>query len=250
MSFLSMLRNNPTKKESKIRRKLEHNKLGFIFQQPVRINNKPIIVDFYHPSKKIIIEIDGNSHKNLLKDIYRDYGLLQQGYLVLRYNNDQKSSLIINDIKSHVNSNHTRKTSLKKLNKLFNVIFKRYFFQSKPSMINIDIINKQKFTKLSGWKAGNNKRTMTFKFLSAKNVVNEPQTYIKCRTKRKTSNFSNEMIFVYNTDKLQRAKNVYLLINELHFSSGAVARIYNISRSNVWRLWKIGKKLNTKRVTN
>jgi len=243
MSFLSMLRNNPTKKESKIRRKLEHNKLGFVFQQPLRINNKPIIVDFYHPSKKIIIEIDGNSHRNLLKDIYRDYSLLQRKYLVLRYNNNQKTSLIVSNIKSHMNSKYIRKASLKKLTELFEVIFKRYFFQSKPEMINIDIINKQKLTTLSGWKAGNKKRTMIFKFFSAKNTVNDSQTYIKCRTKRKTTNFNNEMIFIYNTDKLQQAKNSYLMIKELQFSANAVAKIYNMSRSNVWRLWRIGRKL-------
>lgn len=49
------------------------------------------IVDFYCSAKKLVIEIDGDSHfqnKNLSKDLERTEYLQSLGYIVIRYNND------------------------------------------------------------------------------------------------------------------------------------------------------------------
>ncbi len=45
------------------------------------------IVDFYCPGKKLIIEIDGDSHANSKTDPIRSDFLAHLGYKILRYNN-------------------------------------------------------------------------------------------------------------------------------------------------------------------
>ncbi|MBQ7353453.1 MAG: endonuclease domain-containing protein [Clostridia bacterium] len=53
------------------------------------------IVDFYIPSKKTVIEIDGSQHyeaDNLKKDKIRDSELMDLGISVLRYTNDDVNS--------------------------------------------------------------------------------------------------------------------------------------------------------------
>ena len=85
------LRKNMTDAErviwSRIRRK---QLLGVQFNR-----QKPIadfIVDFYAPSIKLVIEIDGSQHyeqEHLLRDKQRDIALTKLGLRVLRYDNRQ-----------------------------------------------------------------------------------------------------------------------------------------------------------------
>jgi len=51
---------------------------------------KYFIVDFYVPSKKLIIEIDGGIHKNQVKyDKKRESILLSMGYRIIRFPNQE-----------------------------------------------------------------------------------------------------------------------------------------------------------------
>jgi very-short-patch-repair endonuclease len=48
------------------------------------------IVDFYCPSEKLIIELDGDSHGDYIQiqnDIERDENLVNLGYLIIRFEN-------------------------------------------------------------------------------------------------------------------------------------------------------------------
>jgi len=233
MSFLSMLRDNPTAKELKIRRKLKHNKLNFVFQQPLKINNKPIIVDFFHAKKKIIVEIDGNAHINLLKDIYRDYWLLQQGYLVLRYNNDQKIKFIVEDIKSNIYSNSVREKSIDKLNRFFKFTFERYFFQSNNKLIKFDILNKEKYEPISQWKNCNNiqnkERETFFRFVIMTDIANNKYKCIECKNK------VNKIIQPIELNLIERDKVIRILI-DMGMVSHYIQKIFSLSRKQIYNI--------------
>ena len=233
MLFLSMLRNNPTKKELKIKKQFESNKLDFIFQQPLRINNKPIIVDFFHAKKKIIIEIDGNAHINLLKDIYRDYWLLQQGYLVLRYNNSQKTNHIIKDIKNNTRSASVREKSIDKLNRFFKFTFERYFFQSNDKLIKFDILNKEKYEPISQWKNCNNiqnrERETFFRFVIMTDIANNKYKCIECKNK------VNKIIQPIELNLTERDKVIRILI-DMGMISHYIQKIFNLSRKQVYNI--------------
>ncbi len=52
----------------------------------------PCITDFWIPSKKLCIEIDGDYHKNEKQELYdlrRDYEMKKSGFKVLRVKNGQ-----------------------------------------------------------------------------------------------------------------------------------------------------------------
>jgi len=61
---------------------------GFVFQYPIG----KYVVDFCHPDKKIIIELDGDVHytdaATQVKDARRDRYLTAQGYRTLRFTNE------------------------------------------------------------------------------------------------------------------------------------------------------------------
>lgn len=80
----------------------EEKRLWYHFLKDLNCNVKrqkvihQYIVDFYIPSKSIIIEIDGEQHfleDGKKKDAIRDQNLYSLGYTVLRYSN--------NDIRFH-----------------------------------------------------------------------------------------------------------------------------------------------------
>lgn len=81
------LRKNMTKEE-------RHLWYDFLKALPINVNRQKVIgdfiVDFYIPSKNIVIEIDGTQHfeeKGLQKDHLRDAFLVKKGLIVLRYSN-------------------------------------------------------------------------------------------------------------------------------------------------------------------
>ncbi len=83
------LRNNSTDAERKLWCLLRNRQLGgfrFRRQQPIG----PYIVDFFCPTAKLIVELDGSQHgeeENLLRDEARTKWLQSRGYRVVRFVN-------------------------------------------------------------------------------------------------------------------------------------------------------------------
>ncbi len=83
------LRRKMTPAEKTLWEKLRHNHLnGFQFRRQQIIDG--YIVDFYCHAKALIIEIDGDIHKQQIEyDIERDAHLLSRGFSVLRFTNEE-----------------------------------------------------------------------------------------------------------------------------------------------------------------
>ncbi|PTM08290.1 MAG: cytosine methyltransferase [Bacteroidetes bacterium] len=88
--FRKGLRNNATKAEAKLWQALRRSQLEnrkFRRQQSI----KNYIVDFYCPSEKLIVEVDGKIHDNMVNSEY-DYKRTEQleklGFKVIRFDND------------------------------------------------------------------------------------------------------------------------------------------------------------------
>ncbi|MDX2002842.1 MAG: DUF559 domain-containing protein [Chitinophagales bacterium] len=84
------LRNNLTPAEATLWQCLKNSQLlGRKFRRQHSIEN--YIVDFYCPTEKLVIELDGGIHLDAIvmeNDLARDARLLQLGYRVLRFQND------------------------------------------------------------------------------------------------------------------------------------------------------------------
>ncbi|MEM6834888.1 MAG: DUF559 domain-containing protein [Pseudomonadota bacterium] len=79
------MRNNPTEPEKRLWRHLSGSKLGgHKFRRQAVIG--PYIADFLCAQKKLIIEVDGDTH-DLKEDARRDAALLSFGYHVIRITN-------------------------------------------------------------------------------------------------------------------------------------------------------------------
>lgn len=76
---------------------------NLVFRRQHSIGN--YIVDFYCPSDKLIVELDGDSHgdySQISDDILRDEHLQRLGYTVLRFENRfvfQDPEYVLNEIK-------------------------------------------------------------------------------------------------------------------------------------------------------
>lgn len=83
------LRKNLTEPEKILWSKLSRKSFsGIKFRRQHGIDN--YVVDFYCPDKKLIIEVDGDSHtevESLRKDKVRTKYLASLGYKIVRYNN-------------------------------------------------------------------------------------------------------------------------------------------------------------------
>ena len=99
------LRNDPTMAELVLWQKLNHGQLGHKFRRQQSIGH--YIVDFYCPTAKVIVELDGSIHgegNNREKDKTRQLFLEAQGFIVLRYRNDQikhEMTTVLQDIKRY-----------------------------------------------------------------------------------------------------------------------------------------------------
>ncbi|MEK7194091.1 MAG: DUF559 domain-containing protein [Patescibacteria group bacterium] len=95
------LRRRSTLQENKLWNELRNNKLGVKFKRQHSISG--YILGFYCFRKRLIIEIDGESHSsNKEYDNVRDKYFSDLGYLTLRFKNkevDDKISRILNRIK-------------------------------------------------------------------------------------------------------------------------------------------------------
>lgn len=82
------LRNNATPEERLLWKQLQGSKLGFKFIRQFSVDN--YVVDFYCPSKRLAIELDGGVHKKTIKyDEYRTSYLEAFSIKVLRFNNSE-----------------------------------------------------------------------------------------------------------------------------------------------------------------
>lgn len=90
MSFVRELREKGTQAEMMLWRELHDSRIGFKFRRQVNIG--PFVVDFCCFSKKLIVELDGQVHKNVDKrkaDLNRTKYLEKLGYKVVRFWNDE-----------------------------------------------------------------------------------------------------------------------------------------------------------------
>jgi very-short-patch-repair endonuclease len=106
--YRSQLRNNMTPAEAQLWKILRKKHLnGRKFRRQFSIGD--FILDFYCPSEKLGIELDGNPHFNVValqKDYYRDIILKNQGIRILRFENKlvfENQELIIEAIISNFN---------------------------------------------------------------------------------------------------------------------------------------------------
>ena len=100
------LRNNLTPAEAKLWTLLKNGALkGRKFRRQHSIQN--YIVDFYCPSEKLIIELDGQGHFNpdqAINDADRDKNLMTLGNTILRFENKlifQTPDLVLAEIERH-----------------------------------------------------------------------------------------------------------------------------------------------------
>lgn len=75
------LRTNMTESEKKLWQRLRRDSLGVRFRRQVPIG--PYILDFFCPSKKLAVEVDGELH-NASRDANRDQFLLELGIETIR----------------------------------------------------------------------------------------------------------------------------------------------------------------------
>lgn len=94
--YARKLRRNQTPGERALWRKLRAERFhGFKFRRQVPLG--PYIVDFLCMEKKLIIEIDGDSHYEpgaQVRDAKREHYLRTQGFHVLRFGNGQTCTAI------------------------------------------------------------------------------------------------------------------------------------------------------------
>jgi len=88
-NFAKVLRRNMTDAERKVWQHIRGGRfMGFKFKRQAPIGN--YVVDFVAPTAKVIIEVDGGQHAELAnEDAGRSAFLEQQGYLVLRFWNNE-----------------------------------------------------------------------------------------------------------------------------------------------------------------
>ena len=79
------MRNDPTEPEKRLWRHLSNAQLGgYKFRRQAVIGH--CIVDFLCPTRRLIVEVDGDTH-DATADAVRDAALLKQGHRVLRFTN-------------------------------------------------------------------------------------------------------------------------------------------------------------------
>ena len=77
------MRHQPTESEAKLWEALRGGKLGVRFKRQVRIGG--FVVDFLAPAVKLVVEVDGGSHRGRdAADARRDGKLARMGYRVVR----------------------------------------------------------------------------------------------------------------------------------------------------------------------
>ncbi|MGL4447240.1 MAG: endonuclease domain-containing protein [Shewanella sp.] len=89
-AFRQQLRRNMTEPERRLWQQLRHEQLGVKFRRQHGIGH--YIADFYCPSHKLVIEVDGESHfstQGRASDGQRDQFMHALGLRVMRFTNQQ-----------------------------------------------------------------------------------------------------------------------------------------------------------------
>ena len=82
-----LLRNNATPQEVVLWSRLRDSQLGFKFRRQASIGN--FIADFYCPTRKLVVEVDGSQHIDSESDKERTKFLNTAGVYVLRFWNNE-----------------------------------------------------------------------------------------------------------------------------------------------------------------
>lgn len=102
--YRSYLRNNPSKEECIVKRKLDQLKVKYIFQKGFYNGNKHCIVNFYLPKPlRVCIEIYGDNQEKL-KSKGNDKYLIRRGLKPVRLNSNNVNEfnpLSIDSIRKH-----------------------------------------------------------------------------------------------------------------------------------------------------
>src|SRR6187549_245326 len=87
------MRQAPTDSEARVWRALRSSQLGVAFRRQVPVLG--FIADFYAPSARLIVEVDGGYHaQRLIADARRDRKLKRAGYRVVRL----QAELVMRDL--------------------------------------------------------------------------------------------------------------------------------------------------------
>lgn len=81
------LRRNLTEAERTLWFAINRGQLGYKFRRQVPIG--PYVVDFAALEPRLVIEVDGGQHADSARDVVRDAWLKEQGFVVLRFWNDE-----------------------------------------------------------------------------------------------------------------------------------------------------------------
>ena len=91
------MRQAPTDSEARLWRALRSSQLGVAFRRQVPLLG--FIADFYSPSARLVVEVDGGYHaRRVTADVRRDRKLACAGYRVVRL----QAELIIRDLPAAV----------------------------------------------------------------------------------------------------------------------------------------------------
>ena len=91
------MRQSPTDSEARLWRALRSSHLGVAFRRPVPLLG--FIADFYAPSARLVVEVDGAYHaRHVTADARRDLKLTRAGYRVVRL----PAELVVRDLPAAV----------------------------------------------------------------------------------------------------------------------------------------------------
>jgi very-short-patch-repair endonuclease len=91
------MRQAPTDSEARLWRALRSSQLGVAFRRQVPLLG--FIADFYAPSARLIVEVDGGYHaRRVTADARRDRKLLRDGYRVVHI----QAALVLRDLQAAV----------------------------------------------------------------------------------------------------------------------------------------------------
>ena len=87
--YVKKNREKPTEAEKRAFDLLKELEVGFVFQHPIDVKGRWVIVDFCIPDDQLVIEINGGYHKGQTKRDIKRCGLLKNsGYRFLGFTND------------------------------------------------------------------------------------------------------------------------------------------------------------------
>ncbi len=86
LAYARTMRSEPTVAEDRLWYHLRAQRMGVKFRRQEPIG--PYIVDFVCLKRRLIVEVDGDSHDDLARDARRDRWFLDRGWFVLRFWDD------------------------------------------------------------------------------------------------------------------------------------------------------------------